>query len=279
VEADNPMISVSRQCALLGLNRSSYYYAPLGENPFNLFLMRLIDEHHTRRPTFGVEKMTDWLRNQGCWVNEKRIDRLMKIMGLSAIYPKPRLSQPGKDHKKYPYLLRNVVVDHPDQVWTSDITYIRLRHGFVFLVVIMDWFSRYVVSWNLSITLEKEFCIEALEDALGVSEPEIFNSDQGGQYTSDDFTDVLKAHDIKISMAGRDRLYDNIFVERLWRTVKYEEVYIHDYLSVPEARESLSDFFYFYNTERPHASLNGRTPFDVYNGIPAVPKVDFRLRV
>jgi putative transposase len=279
VEADNPMISVSRQCALLGLNRSSYYYAPLGENPFNLFLMRLIDEPHTRRPTFGVEKMTDWLRNQGCWVNEKRIDRLMKIMGLSAIYPKPRLSQPGKDHKKYPYLLRNVVVDHPDQVWTSDITYIRLRHGFVFLVVIMDWFSRYVVSWNLSITLEKEFCIEALEDALGVSEPEIFNSDQGGQYTSDDFTDVLKAHDIKISMAGRDRLYDNIFVERLWRTVKYEEVYIHDYLSVPEARESLSDFFYFYNTERPHASLNGRTPFDVYNGIPAVPKVDFRLRV
>ena len=181
MEADNPMIPVSRQCTLLGLTRSSYYYAPLGENPFNLFLMRLIDEQHTRRPTFGVEKMTDWLRNQGYWVNEKRINRLMKIMGMSAIYPRPRLSQPGKDHKKYPYLLRNVTVDHPDQVWASDITFIRLRHGFVFLVVIMDWFSRYVLSWNLSITLEKEFCIEALEEALAVSQPEIFNSDQGGQ--------------------------------------------------------------------------------------------------
>ena len=270
------MISVYRQCGLLGLNRSSYYYAPLGENPFNLFLMRLIDEQHTRRPTFGVEKMTDWLRNQGYWVNEKRIARLMKIMGLSAIYPRPRLSQPGKDHKKYPYLLRNVVVDHTDQAWASDITYIRLRHGFVFLVAIMDWFSRYVLSWNLSITLEKEFCIEALEKALVVSKPEIFNSDQGGQYTSDDFTDVLKAHDVRISMDGCGRLYDNIFVERLWRTVKYEEVYIHDYRTVPDAREGLSDFFCFYNTERPHASLNGRTPFDVYHGIPAIPKVDFR---
>jgi putative transposase len=172
-----------------------------------------------------------------------------------------------------------VIIGRPDQVWASDITYIRLRHGFVFLVVIMDWFSRYVLSWNLSITLEKEFCIEALEEALTVSKPEIFNSDQGGQYTSDDFIDVLKAHDIRISMDGRGRLYDNIFVERLWRTVKYEEVYIHDYLSVPEAREGLSDFFCFYNTERPHASLDGRTPFDVYHGIASVQKVDFRSRV
>ena len=203
----------------------------------------------------------------------------MRKMGLMAVYPKPRLSQPGKDHKKYPYLLRNVIIGRPDQVWASDITYIRLRHGFVFLVVIMEWFSRYVLSWNLSITLEKEFCIEALEEALTVSKPEIFNSDQGGQYTSDDFIYVLKAHDIRISMDGRGRLYDNIFVERLWRTVKYEEVYIHDYLSVPEAREGLSDFFCFYNTERPHASLNGRTPFDVYHGIPAVPKVNFCSRV
>lgn len=279
METDNPMISVSRQCDLLGLNRSSYYYTPQGENPFNLFLMRLIDEQHTRRPTFGVEKMTDWLRNQGYWVNEKRIERLMKKMDLVAIYPKPCLSQPGEDHNKYPYLLRNVLIDHPDQVWASDISYIRLRHGFVFLVVVMDWFSRYVLSWNLSITLEKEFCIEALKNALAVSKPEIFNSDQGGQYTSDDFIDVLKAHEIRISMDGRGRLYDNIFVERLWRTVKYEEVYINDYQRVLEAREGLSDFFCFYNTERPHASLNGRTPFDVYHRIPANQKVDFRPRV
>ena len=270
------MISASRQFDLLGLNRSSYYYTPLGENSFNIFLMRLIDEQYTRRPTFGVEKMTDWLRNHGYWVNEKRVHRLMRKMGLMAVYPKPRLSQPAKDHKKYPYLLRNVVIDHPDQAWASDISYIRLRHGFVFLVAIMDWFSRYVLSWNLSITLEKEFCIEALKDALSVSKPEIFNSDQGGQYTSDEFIDVLKTHDIRISMDGRGRFYDNIFVERLWRTVKYEEVYINDYQSVPDAREGLSDFFYFYNTERPHASLNGRTPFDVYHGIPAIQKGDFR---
>lgn len=279
METDNPMISVSRQCDLLGLNRSSYYSTPLGKNPFNLFLMRLIDEQHTQRPTFGVEKMTDWLRNQGYWGNEKRIERLMKKMDLVAIYPKPCLSQPGEDHNKYPYLLRNVIIDHPDQVWASDISYIRLRHGFVFLVVVMDWFSRYVLSWNLSITLEKEFCIEAWKNALAVSKPEIFNSDQGGQYTSDDFIDVLKAHEIRISMDGRGRLYDNIFVERLWRTVKYEEVYINDYQRVLEAREGVSDFFGFYNTKRPHASLNGRTPFDVDCRIPANQKVDFRPRV
>jgi len=220
--------------------------------------MRLIDEQYTRRPTFGVEKMRDWLRNQGHWVNEKRIRRLMRLMGLYAIYPKPRISQSNSEHKKYPYLLKGVTVDHPDQAWASDITYIRLLHGFVYLVVIMDWFSRYVLSWELSITLEKEFCLEALRRALMISTPEIFNSDQGAQFTSEEFIGILKAAEIRVSMDGRGRLYDNIFVERLWRTVKYEEVYLNDYISVPVARKGLADYFDFYNTESPMPPWPGK---------------------
>jgi putative transposase len=273
---ENPMISLSRQCELLGLNRSSYYYNSERNDSYNEYLMRLIDEHYTRRPTFGVEKMTAWLHRQGHRVNKKRIRRLMRLMGLYAIYPKPRISQSDRQHTKYPYLLKGVVVDHPDQVWCSDITYIRLLHGFVYLVVIMDWFSRYVLSWQLSITLEKDFCIEGLKRALFISRPEIFNSDQGPQYTSEEFINILKEKDIRISMDGRGRLYDNIFVERLWRTVKYEEVYLHDYLTVSLAKEGLSDYFYFYNTERPHASLDNRTPFEVYYGVSTT---DLRQRV
>ena len=267
VELKNPLLSLSRQCELLGMNRSSFYYRSRRDNGYNDFLMRLIDEQFTRRPTFGVEKMRDWLRNQGHWVNTKRVRRLMRLMGLEAVYPKPRISKSCPEHKIYPYLLRGLIIDRPDQVWASDISYIRLLHGFVYLVVVMDWFSRYVLSWKLSITLEKEFCLEALRDALMVSTPEIFNSDQGSQFTSSEFTGILKNAGIRISMDGRGRLYDNIFVERLWRTVKYDEVYLNDYISVPVARNGLGSYFKFYNTERPHASLGGKTPHDIYFGI------------
>ena len=242
MELKNLMISLSRQCDLLGMNRSSFYYKSRRNDTYNDFLMRLIDEQYTRRPTFGVEKMRDWLRNQGHWVNEKRVRRLMRLMGLEAIYPKPRTSRSCPEHKVYPYLLKGMRIDHPDQAWCSDITYIRLFHGFVYLVVIMDWFSRYVITWELSITLEKEFCLEALRRALMVSTPGIFNSDQGAQFTSEEFIGVLKDAEIRISMDGRGRLYDNIFVERLWRTVKYEEVYLNDYVSVPVARKGLGDY-------------------------------------
>jgi putative transposase len=240
--------------------------------------MRLIDEQYTKTPFFGVPKMTAWLCRQGHWVNEKRIRRLMRLMGIFAIYPKPRLSQSNPEHRKYPYLLKGVTIDHADQVWCSDITYIRLLHGFVYLVVIMDWFSRYILSWELSITLEKEFCIDALNCALLISKPEVFNSDQGPQYTSEDFIDVLKKDDIRISMDGRGRLYDNIFVERLWRTVKYEEVYLYDYRSLSVARERLAYYFDFYNTERPHASLEYQTPQEVYYGLPSAQKAVFTYR-
>jgi putative transposase len=278
VEPANSMISVSRQCELLGLNRSSYYYRSERNDSYNEYLMRLIDEQYTRTPFFGVPKMTAWLCRQGHWVNEKRIRRLMRLMGLYAVYPKPHLSKSYPEHRKYPYLLKGVTIDHADQVWCSDITYIRLLHGFVYLVVIMDWFSRYIVSWELSITLEKEFCIDALRKALKISKPEVFNSDQGPQYTSEDFIDVLRGEDIRISMDGRGRLYDNIFVERLWRTIKYEEVYLHDYWSVSEAKERLTFYFDFYNNQRPHESLEYRTPQEVYYGILSAKKAVFSYR-
>ncbi len=279
MELKNPIISLSRQCDLLGMNRSSFYYRSRRNDAYNNVLMRLIDEQYTRRPTFGVEKMRDWLRNQGHWVNGKRVRRLMRLMGLYAIYPKPRTSRSCPEHKVYPYLLKGVTVDHPDQAWAGDITYIRLLHGFVYLVVIMDWFSRYVLSWELSITLEKEFCLEALRQALLVSTPEIFNSDQGSQFTSEEFIGILKDTEIRISMDGRGRLYDNIFVERLWRTVKYEEVYLNDYVSVPVAKKGLGDYFDFYNTERPHASLDGRTPFELYYGVSTARDAGFGQRI
>ncbi len=270
------MISISRQCNLLGLGRSSYYYKSERDDSYNEYLMRLIDEQYTRTPFFGVPKMTGWLCLQGHRVNEKRIRRLMRLMGLEAVYPKPRLSKSCPQHKRYPYLLKGVTVGHPNQVWCSDISYIRLLHGFVYLVVVMDWFSRYILSWSLSITLENDFCINALNKALLISKPEIFNSDQGSQFTSEDFIKVLKGESIRISMDGRGRLYDNIFVERLWRSVKYEEVYLHDYQSVPEAKERLGFYFDFYNNERPHASFDYRTPFETYYGISSVPKSVFR---
>ena len=269
VKKETTMMSVVQQCGLLGLSRSTFYYQPVGENAYNLALMRLIDEQFTKRPFYGVPRMTESLRAMGHNINPKRVRRLMRVMGLEAIYPKPRLSANGPDHKVYPYLLKGVTVDRPDQAWATDITYVRLTHGFVYLVVIMDWQSRYVVAWELSTKLDTGFCLEALRKALRISRPEIFNTDQGPQFTNVEFTGHLENEGIKVSMDGRGRIYDNIFVERLWRSVKYEEVYLHDYQTVPAARSHLSAYFEFYNTERLHEALGYRTPHEVYFGTKA----------
>jgi putative transposase len=231
----------------LGLSRASYYYQAQEESAENLALMRVIDEEFTRHPFYGVERMAAYLGRQGWCVNVKRVRRLMRQMGLEAIYPKPKLSQGHPEHRVYPYLLRDVRIVRPNQVWSTDITYIRLLHGFLYLVAIMDWFSRYVLSWEVSISLETEFCVAALEHALHQARPEIFNSDQGCQFTSMAFTGRLQSAAITISMDGRGRVYDNIFVERLWRSVKYEKVYLHDWHQVVDARTGLSEYFEFYN--------------------------------
>jgi putative transposase len=257
-------ISVTRQCGLLEVARSSYYYESAGESALNLELMRRIDEQYMKTPFYGSPRMTEVLKRKGYGVNHKRIERLMRVMGIAAIYPKRQTSQPESMNRIYPYLLGDLEINHPDQVWASDITDIRLAHGFVFLTAVMDWFSRYVLAWELSILLDKEFCLTALDRALGLSRPEIFNSDQGGQYTSLDFTGRLEAKGIRISMDGRGRVFDNVFIERLWRTVKYEEVYLHAYETVDEARRCLAGYFIFYNTERLHSSLGYRTPREVY---------------
>ncbi len=259
-------IPILRQCELLGLSRSGYYYPSREESPLNQYLMNRIDEQYTRTPFYGVVKMTEHLKRAGCDVNVKRIRRLMRQMGLEAIYPKRRLSVSGEGHKIFPYLLRDVVIERPDQVWSTDITYIRMAQGFLYLVAILDWYSRYVLAWELSNTLEKEFCLATLDRALGMSQPEIFNTDQGSQFTSAEFVGRLEAAGVKVSMDGRGRVFDNIFVERLWRTVKYEEVYLHGYENVREAQNSLARYFHFYNTERLHQSLGYRTPDEVYFG-------------
>lgn len=266
VEPSHPEIPIYRQCELIDLARASYYYEPAGETQYNLLLMRLLDEQYTRTPFYGSPKMTAWLRLQGHLVNHKRVERLMRKMGLQAIYPKPKLSKKGLVSSKYPYLLRGLVIQRPNQVWSTDITYIRLRQGFVYLVAIMDWFSRYVLSWEVSNSLDSFFCLWALEKALQRWVPEIFNSDQGSQFTSEVFTSRLETAGIRVSWDGRGRVWDNIFVERLWRSVKWEEVYLKDYADVPEAIGGLGDYFSFYNTERPHQSLGYRTPQQVFFG-------------
>ena len=260
----NTMIPIRRQCDLLGLARSSYYYASEKDDSYNLYLMNLIEQQFTKTPFYGVERMTAWLRRQGQEVNHKRVRRLMRLMGLEAIYPKPRLSLSNQAHKKYSYLLANMAIDHPDQAWCADITYIRMLHGFVYLVAIMDWYSRFVLAWEISTTLDTPFCLSALEKALELSTPEIFNTDQGSQFTSREFTGRLEKGDIRISMDGGGGLYDNIFVERLWRSVKYEEVYLHQYLTVSEARSGLARYFLFYNMERLHESLGYQPPYEIY---------------
>jgi putative transposase len=243
----------------LGLPRSTRYYRPLGESAANLALMRRIDEQYLATPFYGSRRMSVMLG-----VNRKRIQRLMRLMGIEAIYPKRRTTWPGGGHKIYPYLLRNLEILRPDHAWAADITYVPLRHGFLYLVAIMDWFSRYVLAWRLSNTLEGSFCIEALEEALTAAKPEIFNSDQGSQFTAAAFTSRLEACGAAISMDGRGRAIDNVFVERLWRSVKYEEVYLRDYADGWEAEERLRSYFRFYSHERVHQALGYRTPADVY---------------
>jgi putative transposase len=258
-------LSVARQCELIGLPRSSYYYSPLEtESAENLRLMRRIDELYLRRPFYGSPRMTDWLRDQGWPVNEKRVARLMRVMGLQAIVPGPHTSRPHPQHLVYPYLLRELTVEAPDQVWCADITYVPMQRGFLYLVAVMDWFSRYVLAWELSNSLDAIFCLLALETALGQARPEIFNTDQGAQFTSADFTGRLLAAGIRVSMDGRGRALDNVFIERLWRSVKYEEIYPGDYADGLAARDGLARYFRMYNTERRHQGLKKRTPAEVY---------------
>lgn len=267
MDFDHPDIPVCRQCELLGLARSSLYYQPMGDNGQDDYLMRLIDEQFTVTPFYGSRRMTVWLKSQGYIVNRKKVCRLMNRMGIQAVYPKKRLSRPEAGAKTYPYLLKDLVIDRPDQVWAADITYVRMKPGFVYLMAIIDWFSRYVVSWGLSITMEADFCVEALNRALGNGRPEIFNTDQGSQFTSARFIEVLETVGIAISMDGRGRVFDNIFVERLWRSVKYEEVYLREYATVREARVSIGNYFRFYNFSRFHQTLGYKTPYQVYTNI------------
>jgi putative transposase len=251
---------------LLGLNRSTFYYQPAQESDLNLTLMRLIDEQYLKTPFYGWPKMTVYLQKAGYPINHKRVQRLMQVMGLQAVGPKPGTSQPAPDHKIYPYLLRGLAITRPNQVWSADITYVPLSGGFMYLVAIIDWFSRYVLAWQLSNTLDGYFCIEALRQALQRGQPEIFNTDQGAQFTALNFTGLLEAAHIRISMDGRGRALDNIFVERLWRTVKYEDIYLKEYATVPALITDLTHYFTFYNEERFHQSLDYRTPAEVHFG-------------
>jgi putative transposase len=269
IDGGHPALSVRRQCELLGLNRSSLYYEPAGETAEDLRLMRSIDEQYTACPFYGSRRMTAWLIEQGEEVNRKRVQRLMRTMGLEAIYPKPRLSTAGKGHKIYPYLLRGVKIERADQVWSADITYVPMTAGFMYLAAVIDWYSRYVIAWRLSNTLDGSFCREMLEEALRLGKPEVFNTDQGVQFTAEAFTGCLERAGVAVSMDGRGRALDNVFVERLWRSVKYEDIYIRGYEAVPELDQGLGRYFGFYNNERLHQSLGYRTPAAVYGKVGA----------
>ena len=260
-------LPVTRQCQLLDLNRSSVYYQPVGVSDEDLRLMRLIDEIHLNRPFYGSRRVRDNLEDLGHTVNRKKVQLLMRQMGIAALYPKANTSRPGKGHKIYPYLLKGLTIDRPNQVWATDISYIPMAKGFVYVVAIMDWYSRRVLSWRVSNSMDADFCVDALEEAISrYGAPDIFNTDQGAQFTSDAFTGALKAADIQISMDGKGRWVDNVFVERLWRSLKYEEVYLKAYDSVAEARLGIGNYFRFYNCERRHQSLNRQTPDQVYEG-------------
>ena len=265
IEAPHPQLSVHRQCQLLGLPRSSFYYRPVAADPLTLELMNAIDRIYTERPIYGVRRICAALRRDGYPVNPKRVHRLMQAMGLQAIYPRRQRTTPDPEHRVYPYLLRGRTVDRPDQVWCSDITYLPLSSGFVYLVAVMDWFSRYVLAWRISNTLDAAFCVEALEEALGQGRPEIFNTDQGAQFTSAAFTGRVEAAGARVSMDGRGRVLDNIFIERLWRSLKYEDVYLRDYATVPQLIEGVAAYFRFYNLERPHQAFDYETPSHVYH--------------
>jgi len=268
VDRRHPSLSVVRQCRLLDISRSGLYYRPVGISQEDLTLMKLIDRQYLGTPFYGARRIAAWLRNQGYRVNRKRIRRLMRIMGLKAIYRHPRTSTPAPGHKVYPYLLNGMEITRPNQVWAADITYIPMARGFLYLVVIMDWYSRYVLSWRLSNTLDADFCVDALEEALRKGRVDILNTDQGAQFTSEAFTSLLQRHGVRISMDGKGRYSDNLFIERLWRTVKYEEVYLKAYQDGRDARVGIGDYFRFYNAERPHQALGYLTPAEVFTSSP-----------
>lgn len=264
LEKNHNHLSIRAQCNLLNITRSRLYYRPVGIKKEDIIVMNILDQQHTKTPFYGVPRMTAVLRKKGHTIGKDRVRTLLRNMGLQAIYPGPNLSKRNQQHKIYPYLLNDVNIKHINQVWSTDITYIRLQHGFAYLVAIIDWYSRYVLSWRLSNSLDVSFCLEALEEALLYGKPEIFNTDQGSQFTSQDFTGALIQANINISMDGRGRALDNIFVERLWRSVKYEDIYLKSYEMMDEAMEGLSEYFYFYNNERLHQSLNYKTPFEIH---------------
>lgn len=265
IEPENDKLSISDQCALLNLGRSSFYYKRIGVGQEDIYFMSEIDKIYTKHPFYGVPRITWELKEGGSVINHKKVARLMRLMGLSAIFPKKSLSIPNKTHEIYPYLLKGIKAGYPNHIWGVDITFIKLKSAWAYLFAVMDWYSRAVLSWNLSDSLETGFCCEALEKALKIGIPEIHNSDQGSQLTAKEYLDILKRNTgIKISMDGKGRAFDNIFTERLWRNVKYEEVYLKDYQNYFEAKEELSGYFRFYNTERPHQSLQNKTPLSVY---------------
>jgi putative transposase len=264
IEPGHEQLSIEKQCGLVGMSRSSYYYKPKGESQENLAIMLAMDKQYIDTPFYGVEKMREHLRSLEYVVNTKRVRRLMRLMGLEAIYCKPRLSEPDKEHKKYPYLLRGVTILRINQVWSIDITYIPMKNGFMYLTAVIDWHSRYVLSWKLSNSLDGAFCMDALEESFGHGKPEIFNTDQGSQFTSVKFTSMLLDKEIRVSMDGRGRALDNVFVERLWRTVKYEYVFLHSQETVKELYDGLKSYFEFYNNSRPHQALKYKTPYEVY---------------
>ena len=264
IDRDHHQPSLVRQCALLDVSRASVYYRPAPARAEDLELMALMDRQYLKSPFYGSRRMRVWLGGEGHQVNRKRVRRLMRLMGLEAIYRRPNTSKPAPGHRVYPYLLKGVEVNRVNQVWATDITYIPMARGFLYLVAIMDWHSRYVLAWKLSNTLENDFCVAALEEALGKGRPEIFNTDQGAQFTSEAFTGLLLEQGIQVSMDGKGRYQDNIFVERLWRSVKYEEVYLKAYQTVAEARVGINAYLEFYNQQRPHQALGYRTPAEVY---------------
>lgn len=266
IETDHDSISIARQCELLDVSRSRVYYRPRPIDSSDLTLMHRIDELHTAHPFYGTRMMTDHLRREGLVINRKRVQRLMREMGLKSMAPGPNTSKPHPEHKIYPYLLRDVRIERPNHVWSTDITYLRMHSGFAYLCAVIDWYTRYVLSFRLSNTLDVRFCIDALEAAFVHGRPEIFNTDQGSQFTSPKFTRGLLEREIKISMDGKGRAIDNVYVERLWRSVKYEEVYLKDYGCLNEARKSLTMYFKYFNEVRPHSSLDGRSPSELYFG-------------